>query len=246
MEFRELMGEIAFDYPKPSKLVEGLLALVPVTEQPTIVLDFFAGSGTTAQAVFQRSAADGANRQFILVQLDEPLGDKSLPDGLESIAEVARERIRRAGSRIKESTNSLVPDLDTGFRTLKVDTTNMADVLRTPDGAEQTRMELDVESVKPDRSGEDLLFQVLLDWGLELTLPISVEHFDEHEVLVVDDGALIACFEKQVSLDLVRAIAQREPLRAVFLDAGFGSDDARINAEQIFREVSPSTDVKTI
>ena len=107
------------------------------------------------------------------------------------------------------------------------------------------QLDLDVDSVKPDRTGEDLLFQVLLDSGLELTLPVSVERIDGHEVFVVDDGALICCFEK-VSLDLVRALAKREPLRAVFLDAGFGSDDARINAEQIFRELSPSTDVRAI
>jgi adenine-specific DNA-methyltransferase len=119
-------------------------------------------------------------------------------------------------------------------------------VLRAPDEAEQTQLDLSVQSVKPDRSGEDLLFQVLLNWGLELSLPISVEQINGHEVMVVDGGAVIACFDKQIDLEVVRQIAKREPLRAVFLDAGFGSDDARINADQIFREVSPSTDVKTI
>ncbi|MDW5610463.1 type III restriction endonuclease subunit M [Mycolicibacterium sp. D5.8-2] len=122
----------------------------------------------------------------------------------------------------------------------------MADVLRTPDETGQQALSELENSVKPGRSAEDLLFQVLLDWGLELTMPVTVEQLQGHEVFIVDDDALIACFESDVSPDLVRAVAQREPLRAVFRDSGFASDDARINAEQIFRELSPATDVKAI
>lgn len=118
--------------------------------------------------------------------------------------------------------------------------------MRTPDETEQQTLSGLGDSVKPDRSGEDLLFQVLLDWGLELTMPIRVEMLEGHEVYFVEDDALIACFDSEVSPDLVRAIAKREPLRAVFRDSGFASDDARINAEQIFREISPATDVKAI
>lgn len=129
---------------------------------------------------------------------------------------------------------------------LRVDTSNLVDVLRTPDGTDQDEVGLFVDSVKADRSGEDLLFQVLLDWGLELTMAISAEVIEGHKVFVVEDGALVACFDDKVSSALVRNIAEREPLRAVFRDSGFESDADRINAEQIFAEVSPGTDVKAI
>lgn len=246
MEFRDLMGGIPFDYPKPSKLIEGLLALSPLTDEPSIVLDFFAGSGTTGQAVMQRTAFDGADRRFILVQLPEPLRDGVRQIGFDTIADVARERIRRAGEKTLEASGRVPGDLDVGFRTLKVATTNMVDVLRTPDETQQEMLTSLEGSVKPGSSGEDLLFQVLVAWGLDLTMSISVEMVDGCEVFVVEDDSLIACFETEVSPDLVRALAKREPLRVVFLDSGFASDDARINAEQIFREVSPSTDVKAI
>jgi adenine-specific DNA-methyltransferase len=127
-----------------------------------------------------------------------------------------------------------------------VDTTNLADVFRTPDETDQVQISGLECSMKSDRSGEDLLFQVLLDWGLELTMPITVERIEGHQVFVVEADALIACFETNVSSELVRAIAKREPLRVVFRDSGFASDDARINAEQIFREISPSTDVRAL
>jgi adenine-specific DNA-methyltransferase len=245
-EFRELMGDIPFDYPKPSKLIEGLLSLSPVADEPTIVLDFFAGSGTTAQAVLQRSAHDGADRRFILVQLPEPLKEGAREAGIETLADVARERIRRVGRKLIADSGLVGEGLDVGFRSLRVDTTNMADVLRTPDETDQHALAGLEDSVKPGRSGEDLLFQVLLDWGLELTMPISVEEIDGHKTFVVEDDALIACFDAEVGPELVRAIAKRMPLRVVFRDSGFASDDDRINAEQIFREVSPSTDVKAI
>ena len=207
-------------------------------------MDFFGGSGTTAHAVMESNATDCASRRFILVQLDERPDVKADPSaaGFDTISALTRERLRRSAAKIRTSH----PDVDLGFRALRVDTTNLLDTRRTPDETDQAQLDLSVDSVKPDRSGEDLLFQVLVDWGLELTLPISSEQIGGRQVFVVDDGALIACFEKQVSLDLVQALAKREPLRAVFLDAGFRSDDARINAEQIFREVSPSTDVKTV
>jgi adenine-specific DNA-methyltransferase len=245
-EFRELMGDIPFDYPKPSKLIEGLLAFSPISDEPTIVLDFFAGSGTTAQAVLQKSARDGADRRFILIQLDEPLNEAAQRGAIKTIADIARERVKRAGQKVVVDAGLGGDRLDVGFRTLRLDTTNMADVLRVPDETAQEALIGLGDSVKPDRSGEDLLFQVLLDWGLELTMPVTVERLDGHEVFMVEDDALIACFGSDVSPELVRAIAKRSPLRAVFRDSGFASDDARINAEQIFREISPSTDVKAI
>ena len=245
-EFREIMGDVPFEHPKPSKLIEGLISLLPVRDEPATILDFFAGSGTTAQAVMQSTARDGKERHFILIQLDEPCSKDGVKSGYNTISEIAKERIRRAGRKVEEEAGIGADMLDLGFRVLKIDTTNMVNVLRTPDEAAQTALP-DLEgSVKSDRSGEDLLFQVLLDWGLELTMPIAVEQIEGHEVFVVEDDTLIACFDTEISLDVVRAIAKREPLRAVFRDSGFAADDARINAEQIFHEISPSTDVKAI
>lgn len=227
---------------KPVELVQRILQLSTSSDGGDIVLDFFSGSATTAHAVLEQNAVDFGNRRFVCVTIEEPL--RQPEPVFNSIFGMGLTRIRSVAAEMasREDTSGL----DVGFRVLKVDSTNMADVLRAPDEGEQTQLDLSVESVKPHRSGEDLLFQMLLDWGLGLTLPISVEQIEGHEVFVVDDGALIACFDKRVDLDVVRAIAKREPLRAVFLDAGFVTDDARINAEQIFREVSPATDVKTI
>lgn len=240
---KELFGAPVMDFPKSPDLIARLVEIGCGPDG--IVLDFFAGSCTTAHAVMALNARDGGRRRFVLVQLAEECDPKSeaLKAGFVTVSELGAERIRRAGLTLS---SSAVTSIDLGFRMLKVDTTNMATVLSAPDETHQTQLDLNIESVKSDRTGEDLLFQVLLDWGLELTLPISSERIAGRHVFVVDDGALIACFEKPISLDLVQALAKREPLRAVFLDAGFGSDDARINAEQIFREVSPSTDVKTI
>ena len=158
-----------------------------------------------------------------------------------SVAEIGKQRMRLVSENLAGKSS-----LDTGFRIVRTDTTNLADVLRIPDGVEQDQLDLYADSVKADRTGEDLLFQVLLDWGLELTMSISAEQIDGYEVFVVEDGALVACFDDEVSPALVRDIAEREPLRAVFRDSGFASDADRINAEQVFAEVSPSTDVKAI
>ena len=245
-EFRELMGDIPFDYPKPSKLIEGLLALSPMGPEPMIVLDFFAGSGTTGQAVMQACARDGVSRQFILIQLPEPLSAESSDVPLRTIADIARERLRRVGSAVARESGLVSGGVDTGFRSLRADSTNMVDVSRAPDEHVQAELGLFTGSVKPDRSGEDLLFQVLLDWGLELSLPIAPETIHGIEVFSVEDDALIACFAESLTPEVVRAIAARGPLRAVFRDDAFGSDAARINAEQVFREVSPATDVRTI
>lgn len=246
-ELMKLMPEDVFDTPKPVKLLKHIIQLGSV-DSDAIVLDFFAGSSTTAHAVMQLNAEDGGRRRFIMVQLDEKSDPKSnaAKAGFNTIAEISRERIRRAGAKVVEEAGLAADHLDVGFRSLKVDTTNMSDVLRTPDETEQQALAGLEDSVKPDRSGEDLLFQVLVDWGLELTMPISVEELEGYEVFLVDDDALIASFDTEIRPELVRAIAERGPLRAVFRDSGFASDDARINAEQIFREISPSTDVKAI
>jgi adenine-specific DNA-methyltransferase len=245
-EVRDLLGGKVFDFPKPVALVEQLCA--QVTADDDIVLDFFAGSGSTAHAVLARNALDGGRRRFILVQISEPTDPKSeaAKSGFATIADLSKERIRRAAAKIVKDAGLSAEGLDVGFRVLKVDTTNMADVLRTPDALGQAELDLYTDSVKPDRTSEDLLFQVLLDWALELTMPIVVDQIDGRDVFIVEDGALIACFDNKVSAAVVREIASREPLRAVFRDSGFATDADRINAEQMFAEVSPTTDVKAI
>lgn len=233
--------DTVFDTPKPTQLVRRMLALATSASSEDIVMDFFGGSGTTADAVLQQNAEDGGNRRFILVQLPDD-GDgrkKGIPD-------VARERIRSAGHAVVEAAGLTGRGNDVGFRALKVDSSNMIDVLRKPDDTAQLLLDELEGSVKADRTNEDLLFQVLLDWGLELTMPITVERIHEHEVHVVEDGAVIACFDDSVSAEVILDIAKREPIRAVFRDSGFASDAARINAEQVFREISPATDVKAI
>lgn len=235
-----------FDFAKPPQLIRKLLTWI--ADPDAIVLDFFAGSGTTAQAIIEQNLSDRGNRRFICIQLDEECPDTSeaIRAGFSSISEIARERVRRVGRTSKDRAGITENDLDVGFRALRVDSTNKTDVLRTPDDTDQLALGDLTSSVKDDRSGEDLLFQVLLDWGLDLALPISVEVVEGREVFVVDDGALVACFDDEVPPELVRELAKREPLRAVFRDSGFESDDARINAEQTFKELSPATDVRAI
>ncbi|RZU66028.1 adenine-specific DNA-methyltransferase [Microterricola gilva] len=239
---RALLGEGIFDFPKDERVLARWINLVTQSEPDALILDFFGGSGSTSHAVMDLNAADGGRRRYILVQLDEEIQHHSY----ESIAEVARERIRRAGLQIHEQAGRDWPALDLGFRALRVDTTNMADTLSTADDLVQIALTESVGSVKPDRTDEDLLFQVLLDWGLDLAAPIAAEEAGSSRLLSVDDDALIACFSNEITDDIVKTIAARHPLRAVFLDAGFATDSARINAEQIFREVSPETELRTI
>lgn len=243
---RSLMDGPVFSFPKDESVIQTLVNMV--TKDDDLVLDFFAGSGTTAQAVMAQNVADGGRRRFILVQLDEKPDSKSeaARQQYASIADIARERIQRAARLVSDGIGLAADELDSGFRSLVIDTTNMKDVFRAPDETDQLALEQLESSVKQDRSNEDLLFQVLLDWGLELTMPIETKQLENNEVLVVEDGALIACFDEHLSMQAVRRIADQQPLRAVFRDSGFASDDARINAEQIFAEVSPATDVKAI
>ena len=235
-----------FDYPKPTSLVARLLRYATTGVKDAIVLDFFAGSATTAHAVMELNSSDDGARSFIVVQMPEqvPAGSSAAKAGLPTIAAVARERIRLAGSVI--GADLMRSAVDIGFRSLRVDSSNRADVLRTADDTGQLGLDSLEASIKPGRSGEDLLFQVLLDWGLEPSAPIARDQVDDCEVFAVDDDALVACFAESVTPEVVRVIAERGPLRAVFRDDAFESDAARINAEQVFREVSPATEVRTI
>lgn len=240
--------EIPFDNPKPVGLLHHLLA--PTTNSEDIVLDFFSGSATTAHAVMALNAEDSNNRKFIMVQLPEACDEKSeaFKAGYKTIAEIGKERIRRAGKKIKADNASKdgLAQLDIGFRVLKIDSSNMKDVYYAPDAVKQSDLLGQVDNIREDRTPEDLLFQVLLDWGVDLALPITQEVIAGKHVFFVDGNALAACFETGINEEFVKTLAARHPLRAVFRDAGFGSDSVKINIEQIFKLISPATEVKTI
>ena len=180
-----------------------------------------------------------------MVQLPEACDPKSeaYKAGYKTIAEIGKERIRRAGQKIK--TDNL-PDLDIGFRVLKVDSSNMKDVYYTPDKLKQGDLEQFTDNIRDDSTSEDLLFQVLLDWGVDLTLPITQETIAGFTVLFVDDNALAACFDADINEAFVKELAARHPMRVVFRDAGFASDSVKINIEQIFKLISPATEIKTL
>jgi len=243
---QEILGGNIFDYSKPISL---LATLVPqVCENEDIILDFFSGSSVTAHAVMQLNAEDNGNRKFIMVQLPEPCYENSeaFKAGFKTIAEIGKERIRRAGKKIKEESPITTENLDVGFRVFKVDTSNMKDVYYTPDELTQDILELFKDHIKPDRRPEDLLFQVFLDWGLDLSLPMAKETIDGKTVFIVDTDALVACFDSGITEELVKKLAVYKPLRVVFRDDAFGSDSVKINVEQIFKLLSPATEVKSI
>lgn len=262
-------NSVLFESPKPVGLLK--LILQAGSGPSDIILDFFSGSATTAHAVMQLNAEDGGKRRHIMVQLPEPCDEKSeaFKAGFKTIAEIGKERIRRAGKKILEewqakqaasegnlkldAEHSAAPDI--GFRVLKIDSSNMADVYYQPDELTQDGLMLQVDNLKPGRKPEDLLFQVLLDWGVDLTLPISKEIFkvrkDEgrmmnYEVFFVADNALAACFDTGLDEAFVKELAKRQPLRAVFRDSGYASDAVKINFEQIFKALSPHTELKTL
>lgn len=250
-QLRELFDvEGIMSYPKPINYIKQLIEATTNWDKNSIILDFFAGSSTTAHAAMKLNAEDGGKRRFIMVQLPEPCAEKSqaFKNGYKTIAEISKERIRRAGQSILAKDCHEKWDQDTGFRVLKIDTSNMADVYYTPDAFDKNNPELFVDNIKPDRTAEDLLFQVMLDWGVDLALPIARESIQGKEVFFVDDNALVACFDAQggIDEDFVKVLAKYQPLRAVFRDAGFKNDAVKINVEQIFKLLSPSTEVKSI
>ena len=261
--FHQDMGNVAKEggmpFPSGKKPVRLISQLIKWANNSLdgVVLDFFAGSGTTAHAVMAQNAADGGNRKFVLVQLPEPINISTKEGkaaaavceaiGLKPVlSEMSKERVRRAGASILEGEFHKDWNRDVGFRVLKIDSSNMTDVYYRPDEVKQDELFGQVDSVKPDRTAEDLLLQVLIDWGVELTLPINRQTLHGKTVYSVDGNALIACFEAGVTDDLVKDIAARAPLRAVFRDTSFARDADRINAEQLFRQLSPGTELKAI
>lgn len=245
-EFLELFDKKYFDYTKPIKLIYNLVKS-NFTEEG-IILDFFSGSATTAHAVMQLNSEDGGNRKFIMVQLPEKTEEKSeaFKAGYKNICEIGKERIRRAGKKIKEESPLTTQDLDTGFRVLKRDSTNMQDIYYSPKDISQADLFSQVDNVKPDRTGEDLLFQVMLELGATLDSKIETTTVAGKTIYNVAEGYLVACFDPDVTDEVVKAIAQMLPAYAVLRDTSMKDDSTATNFEQIFKTYSPDTVTKIL
>lgn len=241
-------GISIFSNPKPTGLLKFLIDAKTYEKDNSLILDFFGGSGTTADAVMQLNAEDGENRKFILCTLDEEVADKSAAKeaGYETIDQVSRERIRRAAAKIQEEHPELIGKQDFGFKAYKLDSSNFKDVSARPDQFIQGELFDSVSNIKEGRSGLDLLFQVMLTWGMELSLAIDSKKVAGAEVFDVDQGSLMACFEDNISEEVIRYIAQEQPLRAVFRDSSFANSADKINVSEIFKELSPNTKVKVV
>lgn len=240
-ELRALFNFRPFDFPKSSGLIKYLLTMAVRLNKEALILDFFSGSATTAHAVMQLNAEDGGHRKFIMVQLPEPCDEKSeaYKAGYQNICEIGKERIRRAGEKIKAENPQAAQDLDIGFRVLKLDDSNMKDVYYAADEYDQKNLEEMVSNIKEDRTDLDLLFGCLLDWGLPLSLPYRSETIDGCAVHTYNDGDLIACFDKNIPENVVKEIAKRKPLRAVFRDSSFADSPSKINVFEIFKLYMP-------
>ena len=241
-EVKSLMGGKLFTSPKPTKLLNLLLRIANCDED-SIILDFFSGSATTAHAVMKLNAEDGGKRKFIMVQLPEVTDEKSeaRKAGYENICQIGEERIRRAGKRVKEEAGLNGQDLDTGFRVLKLDSSNMEDVFYTPEDFDAQNIFTTVDNVKPDRTPLDLLFQVLPELNIELSAKIEEKEVNGKKVFFVDGDYLIATFDTEVNESTVTEIAKMKPQYFVMRDASAADDNILDNFEQIFRHYSPET-----
>ena len=234
-----------FDGPKPVRLLERLITLANLKED-SIVLDFFSGSATTAHAVMKKNVEKEKNCRFIMVQLPEEVSDKKKDQGYKNICEIGKERIRRAGAKIKEENPEKAQNLDTGFRVLKLDSSNMKDVFYSPKETSQLELFTLVDNVKDDRTSEDLLFQVMLELGATLDSKIEESKVDGKTIYNVGDGYLVACFDQDVSDDVVKAIAKMQPTYAVLRDTGMADDATATNFEQIFKTYAPNTTARIL
>ena len=239
-------GKKYFDYPKPVSLIERCLQLY--SDKDSLILDFFSGSATTAHAVMQLNAEDGGNRKYIMVQLPELTDEKSeaYKAGYKNICEFGKERIRRAGAKIKEENPEKAQHLDTGFRVLKLDSSNMKEVFYSPKETTQQELFALVDNVKDDRTSEDLLFQVMLELGATLDSKIEESVVDGKTIYNVADGYLVACFDQKVTDEVVTAIAKMQPMYAVLRDTGMADDATATNFEQIFKTYAPNTTTKIL
>jgi adenine-specific DNA-methyltransferase len=247
-EIRNLFGCRPFDFPKPSALIKHLMATIVRKDKNAIIMDFFSGSASTANAVIQLNSEDNGKRRFILVQVPEITeeGSEANTMGYETICDIGKERIRRAGKKIKEESPLTTQELDTGFRVFKLDDTNMNDVYYSPAEYSQNLLSMLESNVKPDRTDLDLLFGCILEWGLPLSLPYTSEQIEGYTVHNYNDGDLIACFDENVPDSVIKEIAKKQPLRAVFRDSSFASSPSKINVGEIFKLLAPDTRVKVI
>lgn len=245
-ELKKLFERAPFDTPKPINLIKRMMVIA--NDANAIVLDFFSGSATTAHAAMQLNAEDGGKRKFIMVQLPEITDEKSeaYKAGYKNICEIGKERIRRAGAKIKAEVGLTAQNLDIGFRVLKLDDTNMNDVYYAAGDYTQDMISMLESNIKEDRTDMDLLFGCLLDWGLPLSLPHTHEKIEGFTVHTYNEGDLIACFEERISENVVREIAKRQPLRVVFRDSSFTSSPEKINVVEIFKLLAPNTTVRVI
>ena len=244
-ELKRLFDDNAyFDGPKPTRLLKKLIRIANC-RPGDIIVDFFSGSATVADAVMQLNAEDGGGRRYILVQLQEAVDEKSdaFKAGYRTICDIGKERIRRAAGKIRKETGA---DIDYGFRVFRIDSSNMKEVYYTPDQLHQGDL-LDLASnIKEDRNGEDLLVQVMLELGLDLSLPMETKQLEGKTVHYVAGNALIACFDRDVTESVIRRIAEEQPLRVVFRDRSFENDSARINVEEWFKMLSPNTEIQVL
>ena len=234
-----------FDGPKPVRLLQRLLTLANLDDN-SIILDFFSGSASTAHAVMKMNAEKQKHCPFIMVQLPEHISEKKKEQGYETVCEIGKERIRRAGKKIKEESPLTTQDLDTGFRVLKLDSTNMQDIYYSPKDISQADLFSQVDNVKPDRTGEDLLFQVMLELGATLDAKIETTTIAGKTIYNVAEGYLVACFDPDVTDDVVKSIAQMQPAYAVLRDTSMKDDSTATNFEQIFKTYSPDTVTKIL
>lgn len=235
-EVKAILGGDYMSFPKSTEYIKTIIQTG--TSSSSLILDFFSGSSTTAHAVMQLNAEDGGNRQYIMVQLPEetPEDSEARKAGYNTIPEIAKERIRRAGKKIKEESPLTTADLDTGFRVFRLDEGNYEDVKRSPKEFKQDQLDLFLNNIKADRNDLDLLFGCMLDWGVQLSLPMTQEVVDGKTIYTVNDGDLVACFAENVSEDVVKAMAEKMPLRVIFRDSCFAQDADKINIYETFKQ----------
>ena len=240
-------GEKYFDMPKPTSLIAKLLYLANL-DSKDIVLDFFSGSGTTAHSVLQFNVDDDKKCSYIMVQLPEatPEDSEAYKAGYKNICEIGKERIRRAGKKIKEESPLTTQDLDTGFRVFRVDSSNYEEVEHAPKDWNQQELDLFLNNIKADRTDLDLLFGCMLDWGVQLSLPMTTEEVDGKKIYIVNEGDLVACFDDKVTDNVVRVMAEKLPLRVIFRDSCFDRDADKINIYETFKQLMDWSDQEVV
>lgn len=246
IRLRSLLGGEYFDFPKDEEVLSNLIGAF--TKENSIILDFFSGSGTTAHSTLIQNCIDNCHRQYIMVQLQEetPEDSESRKAGYKTIPEIAKERIRRAGKKIKEESPMTTQDLDTGFRVFRVDSSNYEEVEHTPKEWNQDKLDLFLNNIKSDRDELDLLFGCMLDWGVQLSLPMTSEEVDGKMIYTVNDGDLVVCFADDVTENVVKAMADKMPLRVIFRDSCFSEDSAKINIYETFKQLMDWSDQEVV